>query len=192
MNHAILYKSLLAAGLLAGTAGADEFRPAMENFLDTEVRAWANDPMLVGAITAQNARTGGYSDAEVEALDQAWRAEVGTGSTPTISPVLENAAASFLRDRVEASGGRITEIFVMDARGLNVAASHMTSDYWQGDEEKHTETFHVGPDAVHFGEIELDESTQRYQGQISLTITDPATGAPVGAMTVGVDANSLM
>jgi hypothetical protein len=55
----------------------------------------------------------------------------------------------------------------------------MTSDMWQGDEEKFTETYSIGPGAVHFSEVELDESTQRYQAQISLTIVDPETGDPL-------------
>jgi len=85
----------------------------------------------------------------------------------------------------------ITEIILMDAVGLNVAVSHVTSDYWQGDEAKHQDTYGVGPDAVHFSEIELDESTQRYQGQISVTLVDPASGEAIGAVTIGVDAQAL-
>lgn len=179
-----------AAGASQSVAG--DFGAAMQSYLDTEVRAWADADVLVEAIRAQNAVTVGYSDAEIEALDQAWRAEVGTGSTPTITPVLENAAADYLRDRVAASGGMITEIFLMDARGLNVAASNVTSDFWQGDEAKHRETFGIGAGAYHLGDVEFDESSQRYQGQISLTIADPETGEPLGAMTVGVDAEGLM
>ena len=80
----------------------------------------------------------------------------------------------------------------MDALGLNVAASDTTSDYWQGDEAKFTETYGVGPDATHLGDIELDESSQSYQGQISMTIVDPATGSAIGAITVGVNADALL
>lgn len=50
----------------------------------------------------------------------------------------------------------------------------------------------MGADAVHFSEIEFDESSQSYQAQISMTISDPATGAPIGAMTVGINADALM
>lgn len=183
---------LLGASLFTTAAAADDFRALMENFFGSEVQGWITDPVLVEAITAQNAATVGFSEAEIIALDRTWRAEVGTASTPTITPVLENAAADFLRERVAASGGRITEVFVMDAQGLNVAASHVTSDYWQGDEEKHSETYDVGAGAMHISEVELDESTQRYQGQISTTIVDPASGEPLGAITVGVDASALM
>jgi hypothetical protein len=83
--------------------------------------------------------------ARIDALDLAWRAEIGSAATPTIDPVLQSAAAEFLRSRVDASGGRITEVFIMDQHGLNVAASAMTSDMWQGDEAKFTETYSVGP-----------------------------------------------
>jgi hypothetical protein len=181
-----------AAALIAGAAHANDYAPAMQAFLDSEVRAWAEDPVIVAAIAAQNDRTAGLPQSEIDALDQAWRAEVGGADTPTIDPVLSNDAAAFLRERVADSGGMITEIFAVDARGLNVAASAVTSDYWQGDEAKFQQTFPAGAGGVHLGEVEFDESTQTYQGQISLTVTDPETGEPIGAMTVGVNAEALM
>ena len=183
----------MAALLSSATfASANEFEPAMQDYLDAEIMGWATNADIVAAIAAQNAQTMGYDQSQIDALDQAWRAEVGMGDTPTITPVITNAASDVLRELVEQSGGRVTEIFIMDMHGLNVAASDVTSDYWQGDEAKFQKTHGMGPDAVHFSEVELDESTQRYQGQISLTINDPATGKPIGAMTVGVDADSLM
>lgn len=173
-------------------AAADEaLEAAMQTYLDTSVRQWANDPVLLDAVRSQNARTAGLTQAEILVLDETWRAEVGNSATPTISPVLDNAAAAFLRSVVEEAGGTITEVFVMDAVGLNVAASDVTSDYWQGDEDKHSATFGTGGAATHFGEIEFDESTQSYQSQISLTLIDPATGRPIGAITVGVNADAL-
>ena len=45
---------------------------------------------------------------------------------------------------------------------------------------------------VHLSEIEFDESSQTYQGQISIPVVDPATGALIGAMTIGVNAEALM
>lgn len=181
-----------AAACLAAPAAADEFSDAIESFYNSEIVGWANAQVLIDAINAQNTVTGGYDLAQIEALDQTWRAEVGQPNTPTISPVLENAAAGFLREQVAAYGGQITEIFIMDAQGLNVAASDVTSDYWQGDEAKHSETYANGAEGFHISDIELDESTQRYQGQVSFTLVDPTSGAPIGAMTVGIDADSLM
>ena len=177
---------------LALSAQANEFAPAMQSYLDSDIRSWASSPEIVAAIKAQNASTSGYDQSMIDDLDARWRAEVGGSDTPTITPVLSGSAAEFLRQQVDAAGGRITEVFIMDAQGLNVAASAVTSDYWQGDEAKFSETYGRGADAVHLGEIEFDESTATYQGQISLTITDPSTGQAIGAMTVGVDAEALM
>jgi len=186
------FTALAVIATVVTPAFANQYKPAMTAYLESEVRGWAHSSVLVDAINSQNQRTQGYDQGQIDQLDLAWRAEVGTSSTPTVTPVMENAAADFLRAQVAASGGQVTEIFIMDAHGLNVAASSMTSDMWQGDEAKFSSTYSVGPDAVHFGDVELDESTQSYQGQISLTITDPSTGLPIGAMTIGINAESLI
>lgn len=172
-------------------ATADDVQPKMQAYLDAEIATWSNNPLLIEAIRSQNETSQAFSQAQIDEMDQAWRAEVGLANRPVIDPVLNNAASDFLRTVVEDAGGVITEVFVMDARGLNVAASDVTSDYWQGDEAKFSETFPNGPDAVHFGEIEFDESSQSYQGQISFTLTDPESNEVVGAMTVGVNAETF-
>ncbi len=187
--------TLTTAALISGLAGAahaNEFAPAMQDFLENEIRSWANAAPIVSAINAQNEATATYDQSMIDELDARWRSEVGASDTPTITPVLVGEAAEFLRQQVENAGGRITEVFIMDAQGLNVAASSVTSDYWQGDEAKFSETYTRGADAVHLGEVEFDESTATYQGQISLTVVDPTTGQPIGAMTVGVDAEALL
>lgn len=182
----------LAALLAAAPAlAADDFTPALQAYLASDIAPWAADPVLVAAILAQNTVTGGYDQAKIDALDQEWQATVGTGGNALVAGVLTGPAADFLRAKIAESGGTVTEAFVTDAKGLNVAASDMTSDYWQGDEDKFLKVF-PAPDGVFISDVELDESTQRYQGQISLTITDPATGAAIGTLTVGVDAESLI
>ncbi len=188
MKHYVLGAALCA---LALPVSANEYEPMMREFFETEVSGWASDALLIEAVRVQNERTGGLTADEIDALDQRWRGEVGASDTPTIDQVLGNAASDFLRERVAASGGVISEVFVMDAQGLNVAASDVTSDYWQGDEAKFQETFGVGPEAVHVSDVELDESTQTYQSQISVTLVDPQTKAPVGAVTVGVNPEGL-
>ena len=192
----MLRQTLAAAAtavILSGPAArANDFAPNMQVYLDSYIAAWAADPVILDALRKGNAATAGWTQDRIDAADSRWRAEVGSASTPTIDAVLSGPAAEFLRARVTESGGAITEVFIMDNHGLNVAASSVTSDMWQGDEAKFSETYGKGPGAVHFSDIELDESSQRYQGQISFTIVDPASGEMLGAMTVGVDAESLM
>ena len=177
---------------LAGPAWAqDEFSAPLTALAMSEIKALASDPALIAAIVAQNAVSAGYDQAKIDALDTQWRAEVGAASKPLIDATLGNAASQYLKGAQEASAGKYTEIFAMDAKGLNVAQSTLTSDYWQGDEDKFTGSFGAGADAVHLGEVEQDESTQVFQSQVSVPVTDPATGALIGAITVGVDVSML-
>ncbi len=162
----------------------NEFAPHMTLYMTHTVSEWVHNPILIEAIRAQNLVTADLSEEEIIALDNEWRA---TGRTGTLrSQVLDSAAGDFLRMIVEASDEMITEVFVTDALGLNVAASVATSDYWQGDEDKFSKTFGVGVGAIHIGNMEVDRSTGAYQGQASMTITDPDSGLPIGSVTVGL------
>lgn len=187
----LLRLAALPALLMATAAFAQDYKAAMQTYLDTDIRAWAEDPALISAIEAANAAHADFDQAKIDSLDAAWKAEVGQAETPTIGPVLDNDASAFLRSQVEASGNKITEAFVTDNKGLNVAVTSPTSDMWQGDEDKFTKVFPNGPDGVFFSDVELDESSQTYQGQISIAITDPATKEVIGTLTVGVNAEQL-
>ena len=151
----------------------------------------AQNPVIIAAIKAQNAITSGYDQAKIDELDKQWRAEVNAASKPLIDATLGTDASKWLLEQQNASGGLYTEIFVMDAKGLNVAQSSVTSDYWQGDEDKFSKSFGVGSDGLNLGEVEQDESTQAFQSQVSITINDPETGAPIGAVTAGVALDAL-
>ncbi|MCK0094196.1 hypothetical protein MWU60_01330 [Yoonia sp. F2084L] len=171
---------------------ADETQQAMQAFLTDNIVSWASDPTIIAAIEAQNIETSGFDQAKIDELDRLWRGFFGIDDAEIIASVIRTPAADFLRAQVEQSGGAITEAFVMDARGLNVAASLPTSDYWQGDEAKFQQTFLVGETAVHFGDVELDASTQQAQAQVSMTIVNHDTGVAIGALTVGINLNALM
>ncbi|HLQ20407.1 MAG TPA: hypothetical protein VK146_15645 [Tabrizicola sp.] len=185
---ALSYAFLLS--VLPGLSAAGSIEDNMKTFADTEVRSKLFDPMIIAAIKGANLENAAITPEEILALDSQWKQDVGTKSA-LISGVTDSAASTVLRDYVAASEGKITEVILMDAKGLNVAVSDVTSDYWQGDEDKHQQTFGLGPDAIHVSEIEFDESTQTYQAQVSFTITDPATGLGIGAATIGLNAASF-
>lgn len=179
------------AAVSVTAAPANEFSPMLQELARSEIAPMLSDPAIIAAVRAQNARTAGLSQAEIEALDREWRGQVGTSAAPLVDEVTGGTAAELLRSYQAASGGLYSEIFVMDGVGLNVAASDATSDYWQGDEAKWQESYGAGPDAVHIGEIEFDESSQSYLSQVSLPVTDPDTGAPIGAATFGINVELL-
>ena len=187
----ILFPALVAIAVAATTASANEFEGPLRDLAGTELSGWVADGAIVEAIRAQNAEYADLTQPQIDEMDQTWRAEVGSGSRPMIDGILARPGSAALRSRKEASGGLVTEVFVTDAHGLNVVQSDVTSDYWQGDEAKWSETFGKPKGTVHIGDIELDESTQTYQSQVSLPVHDPETGEPIGAVTFGVDLSLL-
>jgi len=152
---------------------------------------WLQDPEITKAVLAQNAKHAGISQSDIDAMDQAWRSEISSGASPMIDEVMGRSASQLLSSLQESAGGVVTEVFVMDNRGLNVAQSSVTSDFWQGDEAKWQKTFQMGADAMHFGEVEFDESTQTYQTQLSVSLTDPTSQTVIGAVTFGIDVSAL-
>ena len=184
--------TLSLAVFCAAPVLADEYIEAVQGLYDAEIKSWLKSPLIVSAVNAQNEKHAGFSQAEIDALDQQWRAETGASAQPMIEAVLGSELSGYLKSVKEQGQGLYTEIFVMDARGLNVAQSDVTSDYWQGDEDKWLETFDTGVDAIHIGEIEEDESTQMFQSQFSITVVDPATGSAIGAVTIGINVGDLL
>lgn len=187
-------KFVVAAGLaLLGAPDARAVETALiYQYLYQNIVPWIDDPVIVDAVIAQNARTRDMSAQDIMTQDMLWQASEDADSAPLIASVVTGAPADFLRAQVKASAGLITEIIVMDSVGLNVAASAATSDYWQGDEDKYRQTYPVGPDAVHITDIVLDASSQSYQAQISVTLVHPDTAEPIGAIAVGIVADALM
>lgn len=178
---------------LPGTSAlsSTEFDGKLQQLANSTLLEIARDPAVVRAILDQNIRTAAISQAEIDTQDAKWQAEVGKSDQPMIAALLAAPLSQTLSEQVEANKGLVTEILVMDARGLTVAESSVTSDYWQGDEDKWRETYLKGPGALDISEIDFDDSTQTYQSQVSMTVSDPDTGAAIGAISVGIDVTLL-
>ena len=198
----MLHKTMLLCALFLASVSTAHAQDAdahsnvngtlIQAFFQEEVSGWVFDEALLSAIRVRNVIDQALTPEDIIAKDKQWRAEVDTDVHPLVDTVLNNDASDFLRHRVADSGGSITQVFIMDAHGLNVAASTATSDYWQGDEPKHIETFGKGAGALHMSDLEVDASTGVYQVQVSFTITDPNTNEPIGAITVGLIADAIL
>lgn len=180
---------LIATGLMTfSNAGANA---ALDSFVNQKLKKLLASDLVISSIKSQNSTNENLSQRDIDTLDQKWRAEIQGDSGNLINSTLENDLSGYLSEVLEDSEGLYTEIFVMDNKGLNVGQSGLTSDYWQGDESKWQKTFLVGANAVHASDIEFDESSQTYQLQISVAITDPANNQVIGAATFGVNAEAL-
>jgi hypothetical protein len=193
MKHLLSTAMFIAAtyAFVPATANAEEAHVApVTAFMKENVVSWVQDPVIIKAIKAQNAEHANLSQGDIDALDKKWRAEVQSNDQPMIKAVMANDVSNFLKEKQAASNGAISEVFVVDNKGLNVGQSDVTSDYWQGDEAKFQKTFNVGPNTLFVDGVEKDESTQALQSQASMTIVDE-TGKPIGAVTVGVNLDAL-
>ena len=185
---------VVVAGLAAGgpVFAAGPHEAPIREFANGPVREWVRSPLVIDAIREQNARHSTLTQTDIDAMDRQWRAETSAAVRPMIDRALANAVSQFLVQAKDRERGIVTEVFIMDNRGLNVGQSDATSDYWQGDEAKWQRTFLQGPGAMMIDDVELDESTQTFQSQLSMSITDPATGEVIGAITVGIDVEAII
>ena len=181
----------LALTIFSATAGADNLDNKLKALAQDKIQSLVNTPEVVNSVNAQNMRNKALLQADIDTLDKQWRAETKGSSGDLINKTLASPLSAYLKKVKSDEQGLFTEIFVMDNHGLNVGQSDVTSDYWQGDEAKWKETFLTGPGAVHISEVEFDESSQTYQAQVSVAITDLQTRAVIGAATFGVNADAI-
>ena len=192
------FNSVAISVLIACVGGVASAQSAPEApsiaFIDdafiSDLEALLNSPVIVHAIEHQNEVRGNISQADIDALDQSWRAETETeGAQPVITAALGGPASTFLLRAQASSRGLLSEIFVMDRFGLNVAQSSVTSDFWQGDEAKYQRTFPEGAGALFIDEPEFNEEVGVWLTQVNLTIDHD--GTPIGVGTVEVNLSEL-
>lgn len=155
------------------------------------VREALDNPIVPLSIKAQNGKRGTISQAEIDTLDKQWVDERKASDKPLIAATLSAPLSTYLLRMQAGSLGLYAEIFVMDANGLNVGQSSITSDYWQGDEAKFQKTFPLGADAIFIDEAEWNEELKVWLSQLNVTIADPESGKPIGAATIEINLTEL-
>jgi hypothetical protein len=161
----------------------------LDNALIDGIRGWANTPVVHLTLEERNRKNASLDQAKIDALDKRWRAEREATDQPLITAVLSSPLSGYLT-RIQANSlGLYSELFVIDAKGLNAGQSAITSDYWQGDEAKWQKTFPVGPDAVFIDKPEFHKETGTWRAQINLTLAK--AGQQIGSITVEVNLTEL-
>jgi len=178
--------------MLATPGQEDVYRVPLRAYAEEQLATWLENEQLIEAIRQQNAAHSNLTQADIDQLDLDWRAQRKEATKPLIDDLLSRPASEWLRGQQADTANFVTEVFAMDNHGLNVAQSVETSDYWQGDEAKWQQTFGNGSGEMHISEVEYDDSTGSYQSQVSMPITDPATGELIGAITFGINVQSLL
>ena len=169
--------------LAAAAHAAFEVTPAIQAELErhkTLIAGWAADPVIVRMVVEQNTK------GPVPGMDNAqWK--VVRRSDALVKAFQSNPAGQFLRTKMEASKGLITEAFLSGARGEKVAFAEKTTWYIHKGMEKFDVPFNTRKSWQ--GKPEFDESAQTYQIQISVPVL--ADAQPIGALVVGVSLSQL-
>ncbi|MGI9488101.1 MAG: hypothetical protein ACR2RF_19925 [Geminicoccaceae bacterium] len=176
---------------MPGASTANEYESQMLDLFEQRLQPWLQSPVLIEAIKKQNADHAGLTAAEIDSMDKDWRREAKNGSGPMIDRLQKRGASAFLVDKKSESGDLVTEVFVMDNKGLNVAISDVTSDYMQGDEAKWQKTYRQGAGQIFVDDVEFDDSSETFQSQLSASVVDPASGKVIGAITFGINVEEL-
>lgn len=177
--------TLVALVLAAGPAVGGEKAPqGVFELAETTLSGLGNDPVIVGAVKAENAK--GKTLEQVKAMDETWKGHAGIADS--MQAMMESECGRHLRS-IQESKEMYAEIFVMDNLGANVAMTNKTSDYWQGDEAKFQKSFNNAKGEVFVDEVEFDESSQAYLVQVSVPVMDG--GKAIGAVTFGIDLDRL-
>jgi hypothetical protein len=145
----------------------------------------STNALFVKETLAQNAKK--MPMAEITRIDNEWmKAE---SLLPIQKEKMNNVTAGELK-KLAAKMPAVLEAFVMDDQGGVVGENNLTSDYWQGDEEKWTGSFNKGKGGVDAGKEKFDKSANATIQQVSLPIIDKG-GKVIGAVTWGVAVSKL-
>lgn len=191
IRHSFVALALFVSLSIPNASFANEYEPQLRDLFEQRLQTWLQSPMLIEAINKQNEDHAGLTDAEIEKLDQDWRSQAKNGGGPLVDRILSNEASAYLLGKKNEADELVTEVFIMDNKGLNVAVSDVTSDYMQGDEAKWQKTYGQGAGQIFVDEVEFDDSSETFQCQVSATVVDPNSGKAIGAITFGINIEEL-
>ena len=157
-----------------------------------DVRSWLIKDIILRSIELSNAKRKGISSEEIHTLDHQWITERNSDAQPLITRALNTPSSNYVTKVQAASGGLYNEIIIFDQTGLNVGQSSITTDYWQGDEDKFLLTFAVGAGAIHIDKPEYDSASDTWRAQLNMTIANARDNKPIGAATVEFNLTELI
>ena len=152
-----------------------------KTFVKTALLPESTNAALIKEIKAQHAKK--VTLEKITEIDKAWmKAEE---ELPIQKEMLSNACAVEIKAIVAKNPAKLTEVFAMDNQGANVGQNALTSDYWQGDEDKWKLSYNEAKGGIDIGKAKFDKSANAQLQQVSLPIID-TDGTIVGAITYGI------
>ena len=162
--------------------GMPRFEREVETILQKKielVEQLARESTIVDAVRDANVAHGNLNVQFILRQDASWRqAKEADGFAAAL---MANACAELL-DQFRQQNRGFAEIMVTDGRGLNVAITNRTSDYYQADEFWWQNAFDEGRGNSHYGHIEYDESAETESIALNVPVRDPETNRAIGVI----------
>ncbi len=156
-----------------------------------EAGLMAVNPAVVEEVTAANRTYQGMTDAAIaERILRAEEVWPTRGADAAVSRILGSRASQSLRRylQIDPTFLRIT---VTDEKGVTVAATHKTIDYYQADEDYWRNIYASGRGSVSLTDVSYDVVTKNNYIGIGMPIIDPDTGRFLGTLDALVEVSSL-
>jgi Cache domain len=132
----------------------------------------------------------GVDRKQIDALDAEW--QKNRRLPAELSGLLSNAASRFLSD-VSKQDPLYREILVTDRHGRLVAASRLTTDYYQADEGWWTQAVDDGRRGrIFVSDVRFDESAGIYAFEIAVPVAAPDSDELVGVMKIVASSQEML
>ncbi len=164
----------------AGAVDAYVFRRILDGALLGRV------PEIRRAAAAGNTQP--FDAEKVKELDKQWQADGGAAAR---TGLLATPASQFLTDLVR-NDSVYREVMVTDLKGRIVAASNVTTDYMQADEDWWIKAFDNGKGRVAVTDVRRDESAHIYAFEIAVPVLAPNSTDLAGIMKVVADSREML
>jgi hypothetical protein len=160
--------------------------------IDAYVFRLVIDATVVGRVpdvrTAAAGSRAALDMARVNQLDQDWQRGAATDVKKSL---LDNTASRFLAD-VARQNPIYRELLLTDLQGRLVAASNVTSDYFQADEDWWRTAFGDGVSGrAHVGDVQWDESAGIFALDIALPVAEPGSERLAGILKIAADVREI-
>lgn len=125
--------------------------------------------------------------ADILTIDQQWQVAEPLFPSDEARNIAARPLSRFLASWQSLQDGKVTEVLVMDAQGALVAMSQLTSDYWQGDEDKFRQVASKPDDTLYIGPVRFDASSRHFQVIASRPLRDGRSNDLIGVVAIGLD-----
>lgn len=193
MKKVFMYLAVVSIICAVTCAYADvkSFSEEIEQILHDKIKMieiLATDKIVLKAVKESNLKNKGTSLVEIIIQDKRWQNTVGINEF--IKSFIINECAQHLLDYQEIND-EFPEIFISDERGLIVAETNRTSDYYQADEAWWINTYNNGQGKSGHGEIEYDESARAEAIAIYAPVMDPESNKAIGIIKAVCDITAI-